>query len=148
MLYETLKFSFSPVLGIFKCRIGSCKLMATLLYSVLKVLLQRIMRTKFYVVVRLEISQETGYSKDGIDRYVLIAVVQKKKLTSCCLFTTTPLWHVVLLLPVCSSQAHGTISFLSLTVCIALVFFCPLHCHASLLCVMFITLSLSQIFFP
>lgn len=55
-LYVTLKFSFSPVLGIFKCRIGSFKLMATLLYRVLKVLLQRIMRTKFYVVVILEIS--------------------------------------------------------------------------------------------
>lgn len=38
------------------------------------------------------------------------------KLTSCHLFTITPLWHVDLLLPACSSQAHGTISFLSLTV--------------------------------
>ena len=71
-------------------------------------------------VVRVEISQETGYSKDGIDRYALVAAVWNKdpqvRLTSCHLFTAILLWHVVLFLPVYSSQAHGTISFLSLTV--------------------------------
>lgn len=91
------------------------------------------MRIKIHVVFRLDIlikKNKTGYGEDGIPRYVLFTLVRKinplEKLVNCQLFKTSQLWHMALLLPICSAQTNGTISYPSLLE-FAFVFFCPLR---------------------
>lgn len=96
------------------------QLMAVLLYSTQKVLLERTMRIKtmLYSDWKSTFKKQGMVFPDGIPRYVCLAAGRtndpQAKVISCYLFKTTPQWHVALLPPVCSSQTHRTISFPSL----------------------------------